>query len=121
MTRLGFQAVTVFALGLFSVAGCEGVALVGRESLKLEPAEVVVEVERVDSRAQEIFLRPNSERILVVAYGEDTRVIYRGRELQPEDLASGDVVAMTVKEDPPGRYRSHFVTIRERRKNRDIR
>jgi hypothetical protein len=42
-------------------------------------------------------------------------VIYRGRELLPDQLASGDVVALTVKEDPPGRYYSDFLSIRERR------
>lgn len=105
-------------LVLFSV-GCEGVALVGRESLKPEPAEVVAEVERVDSRSKQIHLKPNTEGISVVAYGDDTRVISRGRELQAEELQAGDVIAMTVKEDHPGRYSSDFLTVRERRESRD--
>jgi hypothetical protein len=92
---------------------------VGRESLKLKPAEVVAQVERVDSQAKEIHLRPNSERITVVAYSDDTRVIYRGRELRADDLQSGDLVAMSVKEDSPGHYQSDFLTIRERSENRD--
>jgi hypothetical protein len=105
---------------LFGAGGCEGLALVGRESLKLEPAEVVAEVERVDRRSKQIYVKPNSAGIGVVAYGDDTRVIYRGRELPAEDLQAGDVIAMTVKEDSSGYPRSDFLTIRERREDRDM-
>jgi hypothetical protein len=107
-------------LALFAGLGCESIALVGRESLKLEPAEVVAEVERVDSRLKEIHLRPNSDRISVVSYTGDTRVIYRGREHPVENLEAGDVVAMHVKEDPAGRFQSEFLSIRQRRQDRDM-
>lgn len=107
-------------LALFGVAGCERVALVGREPLKLEPVEVVAEVERVDSRSKQIHLRPNSKGIGVVSYGDDTRVIYRGRELPAGDLQAGDIVAMALKEKPAGRYHSDFLSVRERRENRDM-
>jgi hypothetical protein len=100
--------------------GCEGVALVGRESLKLEPAEVVAEVERVDSRSREIHLRPNRERINIVAYSEGARMLYRGREHPVDHLEPGDVVAMHVTEDPPGRYHSDFVSVRARQADRDM-
>jgi hypothetical protein len=86
----------------------------------LEPVEAVAEVERVDDRAKQIHLRPNSEGVDVVTYDDDTRVIYRGRELSAGELQAGDVVAMTLKENPAGRYHSDFFTIRERRQNRDI-
>jgi hypothetical protein len=99
--------------------GCESIALVGRESLKLEAAEVVAEVEQLDSRSKEIHLRPNSKRIKIIAYTDDTRVIYRGREQAVDDLRPGDVIAMQVKEEPPGRYRTEFLSIRERRETRD--
>jgi hypothetical protein len=119
--RRFIQPATMLGLVLawFYVGGCERVALVGRESVKVEPAEVVLEVERVDSRSKRIYLRPNNEGIGVVSYGDDTRVIYRGRELPAEDLQAGDVVGMALKEDPAGRYHSDFLSIRERRENRD--
>jgi hypothetical protein len=107
-------------LGFLGVGGCERVALVGRDSPKLEPAEVVAEVERVDSRSKEIHLRPNSEGIGVIAYSDDTRVIYRGRELPADDLRAGDIVAMSVKEDSQGRHYSEFLAIRERRENQGL-
>jgi hypothetical protein len=120
LIQLGRRAAAISALvfGL-SVSGCEGVALLGRESLKVEPAEFVAEVAGVDSRSKQIHLRPNSERITVVAYTDDTRVIYRGREFQTDDLEPGDVITMTVKEEPLGRYVSDFLTLRERRENWD--
>jgi hypothetical protein len=99
-------------LGAF--AGCERIALVGRESLKLRPAEVVVEVERVDPASREIYLRPNTERISVVTYSDNTQVLYRGHEHPVENLQAGDVVAMHIKEDSSGRFHSDFMSIRER-------
>jgi hypothetical protein len=113
-------AIAALVLGLIDVAGCEGLALVGRESLKFEPGEVVAEVERLDDRSRQIHLRPNNEGVNVVTYDDDTRVIYRGRELSAGDLQAGDVVVMTLKENPAGHYHSDFFTIRERRQNRDI-
>ena len=110
----------VLALAWFHLAGCEKVALVGRDSVKVEPAEILVEVERVDSRSKRIYLRPNSEGISVVSYDDSTRVIHRGRELSAEDLQAGDVVAMALKEKSAERYYySDFLSIRERRDNRD--
>lgn len=61
-------------LAFLGSGGCEGVALVGRESLKLDPAELVAEVERIDTRY--------SERITVVAYSDGTRVLHRGRDIR---------------------------------------
>ena len=107
-------------LALCGSIACESIALVGRESLKLEPVELVAEVEWVDSRSREIHLRPNSDRISVVGYTEDTRVIYRGREHPVENLEAGDVVAMQVKEGPAGRFQSEFLSIRQRSQDRDV-
>lgn len=82
-----------------------------RESLKLDPGELVAEVERIDTRY--------SERITVVAYSDGTRVLHRGREYPVDHLKPGDVVAMFVKETTRGRYESDFLSIRDRRENRD--
>jgi hypothetical protein len=73
----------------------------------------------VDSRLKEIHVKPNSERIEVVSYTDATRAIYRGREQRVESLEAGDVVAMQVKENPPGRYHSEFVSVREKRQDRN--
>jgi hypothetical protein len=88
---------------------------VGRESLKLEPVEVVAEVARVDSGSRVIHLRPNREGIDAVFVNDGIDAIYLGREIPLEQLEAGDILAMSVKEDPPGRYRSGFLTIRDRR------
>jgi hypothetical protein len=106
-------------LNVLGASGCERVALLGRESVKLEPAEVVAVVERVDSSSKKIHLRPNSAGINVVAYGDEMRVIYRGRDLSAQDLRPGDVVAMTVKEEAPGLHRSAFLAVRERGGDQD--
>jgi len=97
-----------------AAGGCENIALVGRDSLKLEPAEVVVEVERVDAVARQIRLRPSPERVTVVSYNDHTQVVYRGHELPVTDLKAGDIVAMHVKEAPPGHFYSDFLSLRER-------
>jgi hypothetical protein len=98
----------------FSGGGCEHIALVGRESLKLGPTELVAQVERLDRGAKQIHLGSNSEGITTIAYNDDTRVLFRGRELQPDDLLAGDVIAVSVKEGPAGQYSGEFITIRER-------
>lgn len=56
------------ALALLVSAGCESVALVGRDALPLEPAEVVAQVERLDTRLSEVHLRPNNGPTRVVGY-----------------------------------------------------
>jgi hypothetical protein len=106
-------------LNVLGASGCERVALLGRESVKLEPAEVVAVVERVDSSSKQIYLNPNSAGVNVVTYGDETRVIYRGRDLATEDLRPGDVVVMTVKEEAPGLHRTAFLAVRERSGDRD--
>jgi hypothetical protein len=106
--------ILVLAITFLGAGGCERVALLGRESVKLEPAEVVAVVERVDSASKQIHLRPNSAGVNVLAYGDETRVIYRGRDLPAQDLGAGDVIVMTVKEHAPGLHRSDFLSVRER-------
>ena len=105
------------ALALLVGNGCEGVALMGRKSLILEPTEVVARVARVDNLGKEIHLRANPEGINLIAYGDDLRVLNRGREHGVDYVEPGDLIAVAIKEDAPGRYRSDFLTIRERSAN----
>jgi hypothetical protein len=82
------RAALCFALGLapIIIAGCnDNTALVGRDTLPARatqpvPGEIVATVERVDTGSKEIHLRPNKGGSAVVAYGDETRVMYRGHE-----------------------------------------
>jgi len=105
--------VPALALALLVSAGCESVALVGRDALPREPAEVVAEVERLDTRLSEVHLRPNSGPTRVVGYNSGTRVLHAGRDYPVTYLRSGDIVAMHLQQDPRGRFYVDLLNIRQ--------
>lgn len=108
------------ALALLVSAGCESVALVGRDPLPLEPAEVVAQVERLDTRLSEVHLRPNNGPTRVVGYHAGTRVLRAGRDYPVTDLRSGDVVAMHLQQDPQGRFYTDLLNVRQGIQEREV-
>jgi hypothetical protein len=115
------RAALCFALGLAPtiIAGCDGnTALVGRDTLPARatepvPGEIVATVERVDTESREIHLRPNRGDSAVVAYGDETRVVYRGHEYPVSQLKIGDIVAMQVEKDSRGKPHTALIRVQE--------
>ena len=115
------RAALCFALGLAPtiIAGCDGnTALVGRDTLPARatqpvPGEIVATMERVDTESREIHLRPNRGDSAVVAYGDETRVMYRGHEYPVSQLKIGDIVAMQVEKDSRGKPHTALIRVQE--------
>ena len=115
------RAALCFALGFTPtiIAGCnDNTALVGRDTLPARatepvPGEIVATVERVDTESREIHLRPNRGDSAVVAYGDETRVMYRGHEYPVSQLKTGDIVAMQVEKDSRGKPHTALIRVQE--------
>ena len=105
------------AVALTAVAGCSGnTALVGRDSLpgrvdQSARSEIVRTVERVDTGASEIYLRPSAGHPGMVTYSAETRVMYLGRVYPVSQLRVGDIVAMQMEEDPRGHPHTHRIRL----------
>jgi hypothetical protein len=97
-----------------ALSGCsDNVALVGRPTLELGQDEFVAEVERLDTSAREIHLRPNDSRTRVVGYSTEARVMYRGREYPVTQLEAGDIVAMRLRQDSRGNSYTDLIRVQE--------
>jgi hypothetical protein len=106
------------AMGLTAIAACsENIALVGRPALQLDQDEFFAEIDRLDTSAREIHLRPNDSRKRVVGYSADARVLYRGREYSVAQLESGDKVSMQLKQDSRGNSYTDLVRVHESMRN----
>lgn len=117
MNTLGRLALA-FALTVATTAivGCENVALMPRPYLDLD--EVVGQVERLDERNKELYVRPERGGTGMINYRETTRVVYEGREYPISYLQAGDIVAMQIK---PGDRRipyTDLIRIQERSRDR---
>jgi len=49
----------------------------------------------------------------VVAYGDETRVMYRGHEYPVSQLKIGDIVAMQVEKDSRGKPHTALIRVQE--------
>jgi len=108
----------VLASAIAALAGCGGnnIALVGREPLTAwasQPvlSEIVGTVERLDTRFNEIYLRPNPAHPGMVTYSAETRVIYLGRVYPVSQLQSGDIIAMRMAMDARGNPHTHAIEL----------
>ena len=106
------------AVALTAVAGCNSsnTALVGRETIPgraSQPAqsEIVRTVDRVDTKASEIYLRPSAGYPGMVTYSAETRVMYLGRVYPVSQLRVGDVVAMQMERDSRGHPHTHMIRL----------
>jgi len=99
-------------------SGCEQVSLVGRPTVGPGPGvkdiELVANVEGLDTRHQEIYLRTDEGRDSVVTYHRDTRVLIDGREYPVRELRTGDRVAMQIREGPRGQDYTDLIRVRDR-------
>lgn len=109
----------VLTVALTTMTACENIALIGRPSVDSDD-EVVGEVERLDTRNSEIYVRPEKGRTGIVSYNADTRVIDRGREHPVTYLKTGDFVAMQIKKDARGNPYTNLIRIRESGRNRTL-
>jgi hypothetical protein len=106
------------------IAGCGGnTALVGRDTLPARatqpvPDEIVATVERVDTWSREIHLRLKRGGSAVVAYGDETHVMYRGREYPVSRFEIGDIVAMQLEKDSRGKFHTDLIRVQERSNDR---
>ena len=75
--------------------------------------EVLAELERIDLRPPEIYLRTRDGRTRSVSYKNDTRVIVRGREVTVSDLRPGDLVAIRLQQDSRGNEYADLIRVRD--------
>lgn len=66
-------------------------------------AELSGEIDRVDTDRREIVIRTRSGDRLI-AYDDRTRVVYQGREYEPENLERGDLVEIDTTTTSTSRY-----------------
>jgi hypothetical protein len=107
----------LMAVAMISTAGCESVALVGRDSVDPQTVasqeELRAEVVRLDPRAREIHVRSDRGGTQVVNYDNSSRVIYSGREFPVSELRVGDTIVMQVKRDRRGAAYADLIRIQE--------
>lgn len=111
----------VLAGALTVLPGCGGTntALVGRDALPAGASRQPVQndiartVERVDTGAREIYLRPSLGHPGMVSYSAETRVMYLGRVYPVSQLQSGDVVAMRMEKDARGHAHTHAIDLQK--------
>ena len=106
------------AVALTVLAGCAGnTALVGRESLPVRASqphnEIVGTVQRVDTGANEIHLRPSPGHPGMVTYSAETRVMYLGRIYPVSQLRFGDIVSMQMERDSRGNPHTHMIRLQK--------
>lgn len=66
-------------------------------------ADVTGEIDRVDPDRREIVVRA-SDGDRLIAYDDRTRVVYQGREYEPENLERGDLVEIETTSASTSRY-----------------
>src|ERR1700745_1014905 len=76
-------------------------------------ADVVGEVQNVDTRSRQIEIRTDAGRTLNVQYDNQTKVEYRQRDYSVSNLEPGDYVAVSTEQDRDGRLYAAVVTVRE--------
>jgi hypothetical protein len=76
-------------------------------------ADVVGEVQNVDTRSRQIEIRTDAGRTLNVQYDNQTKVEYRQRDYSVSNLEPGDYVAVSTQQDRDGRLYADLVTVRE--------
>lgn len=107
-------------VALLAVAGCheighvDGLGDYGTGS----SADVVGEVQYVDTRAREIEIRTDAGRTTVLRYDRNTQVIYRQKSYAVDNLEPGDYVAARVERDRDGRHFTDTITVRETAQDR---
>ena len=75
--------------------------------------DVMGEFRSVDARAQEIELRSESGRRVIVRYDNRTRVTFRQKDYSVSNLEPGDFVAMRTQQDRDGRLYTDLIAVRE--------
>ena len=107
------------ALGLIAAAGCDQMGSLGNPSGSIygpgdrDQTELEGEVQRVDTRAQQIEVRTQDGRTRRIDYSSATRVIYRQQDYSVDNLEPGDVVSMRVEQDRYGSYRTDLIRVRQ--------
>ena len=111
----------VLTAALAALAGCGGsnTALVGRDTLPARATRQAAQndnvrtVERVDTRSNEIYLRPSPGHPGMVTYSAETRVMYLGRVYPVSQLQPGDVIAMRMEKDARGNPHTHAIDLQK--------
>jgi len=108
------------ALALIAGSGCEELGNLGNPpggiygpSGGAQQGDLVGEVQRVDTRLQQIELRTQDGRTAVVGYDSRTRVTYRGEEYSVADLEPGDLVGMEIQQNSRGNYYTNLIRVRQ--------
>jgi hypothetical protein len=102
------------SLAALAVTGCHELGHVdGLGNYGGMGADVVGEIEYVDTRAREIELRTDSGRTSVVRYDDRTQVVYQQRSYSVASLEPGDYIAARVQQDRDGRDYTNTITVRE--------
>ncbi|HEV8341981.1 MAG TPA: hypothetical protein VGR30_06390 [Candidatus Binatia bacterium] len=113
---------SVLSIALTALVACEHISLISLfGGPRADPDdEIVAEVERLDSRNMEIYIRPEGGRTGIVRYDAATRVMDRGREHPVTYLQPGDIVAFRMKTDSRGELYADLIFVRETNRERRI-
>ncbi len=107
------------ALSLIAASGCDQMGGLGNPPGSIygpggqEQTELEGEVQRVDTRSQQIEVRTQDARTRRVGYSSATRVIYRQQDYSVDNLEPGDVVSMRVEQDRYGSYSTDLIRVRQ--------
>jgi len=118
----GYWVSAVLA-ALFILSACESVAISPRRDItdrstdtygssefsrsdsgRIANSRISGEIDQVDTRRQEIFLRDRDGRRQSVAYDRNTRVIFRGQDYSVNQLEPGDSIVTEVSDSRGSLY-----------------
>jgi hypothetical protein len=127
MNRLAQKNLSIVALValLGGAAACgENISLVGRSAPELEGDEIVGEITGIDTRLNEIHVRPTRDSssrggTRTIRYEDNAQVIYRGREFPPSSLEVGDIVALQVWNRNRGES-TNLIRVQQSSRDRDV-
>ena len=107
------------ALSMAAASGCDQMGSLGNPPGSIyepggrEQTELEGEIQRVDTRLQQIEVRTQDARTRRVGYSSTTRVVYQQQDYSITALEPGDIVSMRVEQDRSGNYSTDLIRVRQ--------
>ena len=95
-----------------------GTVLGGAQPASSNVGQLVVEVQEIDQRNQEIEVLTEDGQRGPIRYDQNTRVVYQQQEYEVSALERGDVVEMRIQELSGGGYYTDYVLVRQSAQDR---
>ncbi len=78
-----------------------------------QSGQITAEVQQVDSRQQQIYVRTQDGRTGAVFYDRNTAVVYRQQQYPVTALERGDVVTMRVQQDSRNNLYTDYIVVEQ--------